>query len=143
MNLGGYTIERVDNICKKYYSDDKYRHAVRVMKCLNLDMIPFRLHEACKIIALMHDLLEDTDFDWNGVWPLDIYNAVNRITHKKEKEYYKYYIRRIREACSYDMDVDICVWWVKLADMKEHLSRKETLTDKLKEKYLEGLAELL
>jgi hypothetical protein len=32
---------------------------------------------------------------------------------------------------------------VKLADMKDHLMLKETLTDKLKEKYLTGLAELL
>lgn len=35
------------------------------------------------------------------------------------------------------------VYWVKIADMKDHLSQKETLTERLKEKYLEGLVILL
>lgn len=34
-------------------------------------------------------------------------------------------------------------YWVKIADMKDHLIQTATLTDKLKEKYLRGLAILL
>lgn len=34
-------------------------------------------------------------------------------------------------------------YWVKLADMKDHLSLTDTLTDKLKEKYLSGMRYLL
>ena len=36
-----------------------------------------------------------------------------------------------------------CAWFVKLADMKDHLSQVETLTPRLKEKYLSGLRYLL
>ena len=35
------------------------------------------------------------------------------------------------------------VYWVKIADMKDHLAQTDTLTDKLKEKYIEALPYLL
>ena len=35
------------------------------------------------------------------------------------------------------------VYWVKIADMRDHLEQTDTLTDKLKEKYLAALPYLL
>lgn len=51
-----------------------------------------------------------------------------RLIYKKIKEEYKNY----PEA-----------YWVKLADMKDHLAQTDTLTDKLKDKYLTALPYLL
>lgn len=36
-----------------------------------------------------------------------------------------------------------CAYYVKLMDVKDHLMQRETLTDKLKNKYTEALSYLL
>lgn len=36
-----------------------------------------------------------------------------------------------------------CVWWVKLADIKDHLIQKDTLTDSLRDRYMWVLGYLL
>ena len=40
-------------------------------------------------------------------------------------------------------EVGKCAWWVKIADMKDHLAQRDTLTEKLRDKYLEALPHLL
>ena len=49
------------------------------------------------------------------------------------------YIKNIKE----NMVLYPEVYWVKIADMKDHLAQTDTLTDKLKEKYIEALPYLL
>ena len=49
------------------------------------------------------------------------------------------YIKRIKKWADTRQEA----YWVKLADMKDHLAQTETLTDKLKEKYLAALPYLL
>lgn len=143
MKLGNMTLRKAHEIAERYYSKDKYEHALRVVSYLNYQMIPKELHEACAILALMHDLIEDTSYDATVErLSIDIVSALSRLTHVKEFTTYKEYIQGIR-AIMLNEDYEKCAWWVKLADMKDHLMQTETLTDKLKEKYLEGLAYLL
>ena len=131
---------------RTYYPADKFDHACRVAEfvwendaiCVGGD---FRTR--CYIVALAHDLLEDTDFNIADFKYLEqvYYNsdsmtrALKYLTHDKEKETYEQYIERIPKGS--------LAYWVKIADMKDHLTQTATLTDKLKEKYLRGLAILL
>ena len=52
------------------------------------------------------------------------------------------YIKYIKKIRDYS-DTKPEAYWVKMADMKDHLSQTDTLTDKLKEKYLTALPYLL
>ena len=52
---------------------------------------------------------------------------------------YEEYIQDIKNAYKNYPEV----YWVKLADMKDHLTQTGTLTDELKEKYLKALPYLL
>lgn len=127
-------------IAKEYYPDDKYAHAIRVMQYVaDNEMIPNEYKDDCLCLAIMHDLIEDTEYTGSGL-PEYFYKALKLLTKPKEIDYIEY-IKDIRniEHTNWRM----CSWWVKLADMKDHLAQTETLTDKLKEKYLRVLPYLL
>ena len=64
---------------------------------------------------------------------------MNYITNGKNEESYEDYIISIKNAQTIYPEV----WWVKLADMKDHLSQRDTLTERLKNKYSKALAILL
>ena len=49
------------------------------------------------------------------------------------------YIQHIR-ACAGDWPE---AWWVKLADIKDHLAQTDTLTERLRDKYVGALPYLL
>ncbi len=50
-------------MAKKYYPKDKYDHAMRVMQYVaDNDMIPYGDKDNCVALAIMHDLIEDTDY---------------------------------------------------------------------------------
>lgn len=106
-------------------------------------MIDKPTKEDAIIVAILHDLLEDTDLkeeDLLKIFDENIVNAVKILTKDKEQSYVNYCIE-IKNSIS--LSSGQLAYWVKLADMKDHLSKTETLTDKLKAKYLEGLAYLL
>lgn len=63
------------------------------------------------------------------------------LTHDKENMSYDEYCKRIKD--SVNTPAGKLAWFVKIADMKDHLNKTDTLTDKLKEKYLSGLRYLL
>lgn len=96
-----------------------------------------------KIIGLLHDLLEDTDYTYDYL--LDnfgylVANAVRRLTHKKDVDYMDY-IKQIKTAEPY-------VQKVKIADLCNNvdLGRLSTVTDKDRQrqkKYLKALVYLL
>ena len=87
----------------------------------------------------MHDLLEDTNYNPKGL-PENFTNALKILTKAKEVSYDDY-CKSIKSVCH--INYRKCAYWVKLADMKDHLSLIDTLTDRLKEKYLSGLRYLL
>lgn len=126
-------------MAKEYYDDKTYAHAARVAQYVaENNLIPKDGMDDCIALAWMHDLLEDTEYAINDNLDLYFKECLKMITKLKDQDYVEY-IKNIREhahSCEY-------VYWVKLADMKDHLAQTETLTDKLKEKYLAALPYLL
>lgn len=145
INLKQYRL-MVDTImmCSKYYDTKTLRHCLRVAKyavenvCLRSDddrQIAF-------IIALCHDLLEDTNISIETIAEATelnvnfLANVLGALTRKKSETYLDYIKRLKQNQSPYP-------YIVKIADMKDHLSQKDTLTEKLKEKYWNVLPELL
>jgi hypothetical protein len=127
-------------MAKQYYPKDKYDHAIRVMAYIaENEMIPYEHRDDCIALAIMHDLIEDTEYTGAGL-PNNMYKALKILSKPKEQDYIEY-IKNIKFHSNTIWGM--CAYWVKLADMKDHLSQKETLTDKLKNKYLEALPYLL
>ena len=127
-------------IAKEYYDTEGYSHAMRVAGYVAENMtIPYEYRDECICLAIMHDLIEDTDFNPSYL-PGNFKKALLLLTKPEDMDYVDY-CKRLR--CTDNTNYQMCAHWVKLADMKDHLCLKETLTPKLKEKYLEGLAELL
>lgn len=120
-----------------------YDHSLRVMLYVMCnESIPTHLHDDCIITAIAHDLIEDCKISIGDLPPIRdvIADALDLLT-KPEGYPYEDYIKEIKSA--YGKDYGKIAYWVKMADMKDHLAQKETLTPKLKEKYLEALPFLL
>lgn len=134
------SVEFALSIAKKYYSSETYLHAMRVADyVVENTMIPSKYKDNCVILAIMHDLIEDTEYDGAGL-PENLYRALKLLSKPKCMDYIEY-IKNIKNT----QHISWREWayWVKLADMKDHLSQRETLVDRLKEKYLNALAYLL
>lgn len=146
-------------ICAENYDGGTMLHASRVAGyVLNNPMVRDNLIEICLIVALCHDLIEDTDYTledmkrdfkpyddnflWHGKEPSTVVTEAVEILTKDKKEKYDDYISRVKEKSSHSLAGEVA-YWVKIADIKDHLSQKETLGERRKEKYLSGLAILL
>ena len=137
-------ITKVTELCASNYDLKTFNHCLRVANyvvnnvCLEND----ESRETAYIIALCHDLLEDTEVSIDEIVKATGYskgflsNVLCALTREKD-EAYKNYIIRLKANSS------VYPYIVKLADMKDHLTQKETLTDRLKEKYWEALPYLL
>lgn len=131
-------------VARKYYDIDTYYHAMRVAAYVaNDNTIPEDKRERCVILAIMHDLQEDTSFNYYSddvplSYDLYIDSCLDLLTID-EDDSYETYLQKIRN--NYNSYPE--AYWVKMADMKDHLSETETLTDELKEKYLKALPCLL
>jgi len=120
-----------------------YDHSLRVMIYVMCnDSIPQDIHDDCIIAAIAHDLIEDAHLEPRDFPTLDddLWDALQALT-KRDNEDYVEYIKNIKGARG--VRFGQIAYWVKIADMKDHLSQKHTLTDKLKAKYLEALPFLL
>lgn len=121
---------------KEYYDEKTYAHATRVAQYVaENNLIPESKMDNCIALAWMHDLQEDTN--WSGSFSSEyeqVEKCLDCITKPKDMDYIEY-IKRIRKWADTRQEA----YWVKLADMKDHLAQTETLTDKLKEKYLTAL----
>lgn len=140
MSLIGYALR----MAKKYYKPGTYDHALRVANYVAENkIIPEEKMDDCIALAIMHDLLEDTLY---GLWigaedeiGERFCDLLRLITYDEDTVNYIDYIKNINDKSDEYPEV----YWVKLADMKDHLALTETLTDKLKEKYLAALPYLL
>ena len=123
----------------KYYDEKGLRHALRVADYL----IVAKYKNDAVVLAIMHDLIEDTKFmDENqDILSDDIMYALDLLTKPADMNYDDY-CKRIRSAAG-DKVFGYLAYRVKIADMKDHLMQTETLTEKLKAKYLSGLRYLL
>lgn len=134
------TIEEAIKVAWENYNEETFYHAMRVAAYVTKDnLIPDDKKKTCVILAILHDLLEDTNFDKNTLC-LDykLKQCLNLIT-KNKKNTYEDYLKNIK--ANYNSYPE--VYWVKLSDMRDHLTRTDTLTDKLKEKYLSAIPCLL
>ena len=136
-------IVNVMEMCEAYYEPKTYEHCLRVARnainnvCLERDE-----KQTAYIIGLCHDLLEDTAVIVEEIADVtdlnvDFLNDVLGALTKNKSETYVDYIKRLKDSKNKYSYI------VKLADMKDHLSQKDTLTDRLKEKYWNALPELL
>lgn len=127
-------------IAKKYYTKDNYNHAIRVTNYVaENNLIPESMMDDCIALAIMHDLLEDTEYKIDEkLFTTHFVDCLKLLTKPKDQNYIEY-IKNIRNHANSHKHA----YWVKLADMKDHLEQKETLTDKLKDKYLEAIPYLI
>ena len=135
MSLIGYALR----MAKRYYETETYEHALRVAaNVADNNIIPDSKMDLCISLAIMHDLIEDTNYgEFNDV-PLALKHGMKNITKRRDEDYISYIKNIVNNK-------DTCpeAWWVKLADMKDHLAQTETLTEKLRDKYLTALPYLL
>ena len=127
-------ISEVMLFCEKYYSKKKFLHALRVA-AFALDKAEHDDRVDSKdafIVGLCHDLIEDTDCPQDKLQEIlgtDLFSAVVILT-KDDKDDYNKYIYSILDSG------DKLAILVKKADMKDHFMQTETLTEKLRDKYL-------
>lgn len=128
-------LNKVIHICYKWYDNDTFLHCVRVLAYLNQDIlfkfIPQENQNDLKALALCHDLLEDTNIllsdDFSILIDLGIsFDKLQILTRNKNQSYDEYI-----KLCLNDSSTRI----VKCADMCDHLSHEDTLTERLKNKY--------
>ncbi len=137
-------ITKITELCASNYEPKTFNHCLRVANyvvdnvCLKSD----DEKETAFVLAMCHDLLEDTDVSVKDISEITDYaegfvsNVLGALTKEKSETYIEY-IKRLKTNKS------VYPYIIKLADMKDHLSQTETLTDKLKEKYWEALPYLL
>lgn len=131
-------------LCSQYYDLKTFQHCLRVAKYTidNVCLSSEDEKEIAFIVALCHDLLEDTSISIDQIAQATgfstnfLSNVLGSLTRQESESYLEYIQRLKRNTSPYP-------YIIKLADMKDHLSQKETLTERLKEKYWEALPELL
>ena len=135
-------LKEIIQFAEDNYPPDKFQHAMRVM-CYAQEMCAERRYTgdielSALIIAILHDIVEDTDIQedtlpmWcstNAVFGERLSDTIMLLTHDKKNDTYSEYIDKIVRSGS------ILGKLVKSADMKDHLSQFETLTPKLLDKY--------
>lgn len=119
--------------CNKYYSKKKMSHALRVANYAaeKANEKNYNIFTAY-MIGLAHDLLEDTDCDQEELCDIigdEAFDVVLTLS-KADDVSYEEYIQDILQ-CN-----DEFAFIVKQADLKDHFTLTDTLTDKLKEKYV-------
>lgn len=134
-------IQKTMELAEKWYPKKKFYHALRVAGfALAMAQYDSRVdNEDAFIVGLAHDLIEDTDCPQEvlqDVIGIDLFSSVIILT-KSDDLKYELYIRDILDSN------DPLAILVKKADMKDHLIQTETLTEKLKEKYLPVIGMLM
>lgn len=108
-------------IASEYYDQKTLDHALRVARyTAENDIIPFEYRGECVALAIMYDLLEDTEYDGKYL-PEYFKNALDILT-KQDNVTYEGYCKSIKGSIT--DNYGRCAYWVKLADMKDHLSLK-------------------
>ena len=137
-------ISNVLELCVSHYDAETLKHCIRVAKmaAANPAVESQDEQEVIYQVALCHDLLEDTSCTardiaqaMNGSESF-VKNVLGLLTRNTD-ETYDDYICRLRSS------KNKIAYIVKLCDIKDHLTQKETLTDSLKERYLKVLPVLL
>ena len=146
------TILEALDLVKKNLSNEIFEHSMQVAIYAEsiCNSIDYDKKEDVSVVAILHDILEDTLNDDTKIMIRSIldselsavqYQALNLLIRAKDEPYVDY-IKRIK-TLSLSTKFGKIAYIVKMADMKDHLTRTETLTDELKEKYIKGLSHLI
>lgn len=129
-------LTKIFNLSAKYYSRKKIGHAIRVAEYAAIRAEETHLNSIrAYMIGLAHDLLEDTECPKEELIAAigeNNYNSVVLLTKSNDQEY-EDYIRKIVES------KDNYAFIVKQADMKDHMTLSNNLTEKLLNKYVSVL----
>lgn len=107
------------------YNEPYVFHPIRVSLLVPRD---------CRVIALLHDVLEDTPYEL-PIWVSEEdHEIIKVLTRDKELETYREYILRIKECGGKAVTV-------KLADLSENMAHSPTYT--LAQRYMWATEELL
>ena len=164
-------LSEIERFCEQYYDEATLKHVHRVANYVAESPIlytaPHDTQDIAYVAALLHDIIEDNDNSkvqkqairficrvGQSIYAPHVEQSIyapveskvlERLT-KKASESYIDYIKRLhtpQDGTEAEVTDFIVAYAVKLADMKDHLMQKDTLTDKLKEKYWEALPYLL
>ena len=138
--------EKAIALATEWYSKGKLAHAMRVANYAiqEAKLLGYGVEEIEEIfqIAILHDILEDTECSRNTVLETlhyqSLINALERLTHQEEDTYEEYIIKLCDDSNVHDeMQIKSLAYAriIKRADMKDHLMLEETLSDKLRQKY--------
>ena len=112
--------------------DPYIRHVERVVALMGD-------REDCRVVAWLHDVIEDTDMTAEDLLLLDIppncVDAITLLTRDSEKENYAEYIERIRNSEN-NLAIE-----VKIADLRDHL--RQNCPPSMHARYERALARLL
>ena len=126
-------VNKLFNLAVQYYPKKKLAHALRVAEYATAKASALKMDTVkTYMIALSHDLLEDTECpkeDLISILGIESYNSVVLLT-KDAQDNYEDYIHKILDAG------DDYAFVVKQADMKDHMTLTDTLTEKLRDKYI-------
>ena len=135
-------ISKITKLCYENYDEKTMKHALRVAEyALDSIFASSISREDLYITALCHDLIEDTNVSSDDLANILKYNsniayAISLLTKPNNIDYINY-IKNIKASKNQ------LAYCVKLADMKDHLTEKATLTSYLKDKYDKVLPYLL
>ena len=137
----------INMVARGCYDKKTYDHAARVATFVKEDprvmVHDYNFRYYCEALAICHDLFEDTDCP-EDAFDEDLTEGIKILTRRPDESYNDYCDRVcMRDSEYFATDIELAAWYVKMADMKDHLTQTATLTDKLKAKYLEGMAHLL
>lgn len=131
-------------LCNIFYDKRKLEHAKRVANTA-IDLCSLFKNSPDKDfiyqLGLAHDLYEDTNIKQN-TWFDKTFEKNLQLLTKKENEDYNDYIYTIHKKASTD-PYYLPAYIVKLADMHDHFAQTETLTEKLKNKYVAAMPYLI
>ena len=131
-------------LCNLYYDEKTFEHAKRVAnkaeEITRFFNLSYETYYFIYQLGLAHDLYEDTDIKRNTWFDEKFEKNLSLLTREKDEDYNKY-IEKIRLMTKNNPDY-MPAYIVKLADMYDHFTQTETLTEKLKEKYIAAIAYL-
>lgn len=131
-------------LCNLYYDKQTFEHAKRVAdkakKIANFFKLPCETYYFVYQLGLAHDLYEDTDIKRNTWFDEKFEKNLSLLTREEDEDYNKY-IEKIHSMAKNNPDY-MPAYIVKLADIYDHFAQTETLTEKLKEKYIAAIAYL-
>ena len=131
-------------LCSLYYDEKTFEHAKRVAtkaeEITHFFNLSYETYYFVYQLGLAHDLYEDTNIKRNTWFDKKFEENLSLLTKEKDEDYNKY-IERIYSMTKNHPDY-MPAYIVKLADMYDHFTQTETLTEKLKEKYIAAIAYL-